>query len=193
MAQVTGRCFLRLLRTVVPVLGVIALGFAARFSSAAFSSAAEDESLEYGVKATYLLRFAQFVEWPPSGLGPPGSPFNICILGNNPFGNVLDQIVSGEVVQGHSVAIRKIDGEPASGACRVVFVEDREKAARSIERLGREVLTVGEGETFVRNGGMIGFVIENRRVTFDINRKSAEAAGLTLRSGLLSVARSVIK
>ncbi len=59
--------------------------------------------------------------------------------------------------------------------------------------LGRGVLTVGEGDDFVRQGGIIAFVIENRRVRFDINQAAAENAALKLSSKLLSVARSIEK
>lgn len=55
------------------------------------------------------------------------------------------------------------------------------------------VLTVGEGEAFVHDGGMIAFVIENRRVRFDIHLTPAENAGVRLSSKLLNVARSVEK
>jgi YfiR/HmsC-like len=157
------------------------------------SSKAADTTLEYQVKATFLLNFTRFIEWPPGTLGGPDAPFNICILGNDPFGNVLEQIVTGELVSGRKVAIQKLDRDPQPGTCRIVFVGDQADGFRNPAGMGRGVLTVGEGEAFVRNGGMIGFVIENRRVIFDINRRAAEAAGLRFSSGLLSVAKSVIK
>jgi len=59
--------------------------------------------------------------------------------------------------------------------------------------LGPGVLTVGEGEAFAHAGGVIAFVIENRRVRFDINQTAADSAGLQLSSKLLSVARLVEK
>jgi hypothetical protein len=62
---------------------------------------------------------------------------------------------------------------------------------KDLNSLGRGVLTVGEGVPFVREGGMIGFVIDNRRVRFDINQAAVEAAGLKMSSKLLSVAREV--
>jgi len=158
-----------------------------------FLSRAADQSLEYQVKATYLLNFTKFIEWPPGALGGPDSPFNICILGGDRFGGALEQIVSGEVVSGRKVAIQKIDREPLPRSCQIVFVNTQAEAFSNPSGLGRGVLTVGEGEAFARNGGMIGFVIENRRVTFDINRRAAEAAGLRFSSGLLAVAKSVIK
>lgn len=158
-----------------------------------FSSRAADQTLEYQVKATYLLNFTKFIEWPPGALGSPDSPFNICILGGDRFGGALEQIVSGEVVSGRKVVIQRMDRDPQPGTCQIVFVNDQAEAFRNPSGLGRGVLTVGEGEAFARNGGMIGFVIENRRVTFEINRRAAEAAGIKFSSGLLAVAKSVIK
>jgi hypothetical protein len=59
--------------------------------------------------------------------------------------------------------------------------------------VGPGVLTIGEGENFVHDGGMIAFVVENRRVRFGINETAAAAAGLKLSSKLLNVAKSVEK
>jgi hypothetical protein len=58
---------------------------------------------------------------------------------------------------------------------------------------GPGVLTVGEGEGFIRDGGMIAFVIEDNRVRFAINQAVAENAGLKLSSKLLSVAKAITK
>jgi hypothetical protein len=156
-------------------------------------SRAAETTLEYQVKATFLLNFTKFIDWPPGTLGGPDAPFNICVLGNDPFGGVLDQIVSGELVSGRKVVIQKIDRDPQPGSCQIVFVGDQAEGFTIPPVTGRGVLTVGEGEAFVRNGGMIGFILENRRVTFNINRRAAEAAGLRFSSGLLAVAKSVIK
>jgi hypothetical protein len=189
MAQVTSRphelpSWLRRALMLVALLGSL---------GPTFSSQAAEQTLEYQVKATYLLNFTKFIEWPPGALGSPDSPFNICILGGDRFGGALEQIVSGEVVSGRKVSIQKMDRDPQPGSCQIVFVNELGEAFRNPSGLGRGVLTVGEGEAFTRNGGMIGFVIENRRVTFDINRRAAEAAGIKFSSGLLAVAKTVIK
>jgi hypothetical protein len=87
--------------------------------------------------------------------------------------------------------IQKIDREPEAGFCQIVFTGPQDYDPQLLARLGRGVLTVGVGHSFVRNGGMIGFVVENRRVSFEINRPAAESAGLVISSRLLAVARSV--
>jgi hypothetical protein len=159
---------------------------------APLARAAAAGSLEYAVKATYLLKFTRFVVWPQAALGSAES-FNICILGPDPFGATLNQVVSGEQVDGRKIAIQRLEREPAPGACQVLYVGQHQERPPFTGEPGRAVLTVGEGSDFVRNGGVIGFVIENRRVTFDINWRAAEASGLKLSSGLLTVARTVIR
>ncbi len=63
-----------------------------------------------------------------------------------------------------------------------------------LSSLGPGVLTVGEEGGFLHAGGMIGFVIADRTVRFDINENASTAmAGLKISSRLLSIARSVEK
>jgi hypothetical protein len=80
---------------------------------------------------------------------------------------------------------------PVSPVTICILGEDPFGAAKPLPDLGPGVLTVGEGETFTREGGMIGLVIDNRRVRFDVNQTAAERAGLKISSKLLSVARDV--
>jgi hypothetical protein len=167
---------------------VIGLGVATRSSQAA------DESLEYQVKAAFLLNFVKFVGWPASAFPQPDSPISICILGADPFGKVLDQLIEGESVNDRKLAIERVKATPIPKDCQVLFLSRVEREMyRTLPGLGPGILTVGEGDGFIREGGMISFVIENRRVRFDINRTTAENAGLKLSSKLLSVARSVVK
>jgi len=159
-----------------------------------FTSSAADESLEYQVKAAFLLNFTKFVEWPASAFEAANSPIAICILGEDPFGAALDQIVAGEVVNGRSLAVQRLKRPPMPKSCQTLFISRADKEPPKIRSsFGPGVLTVGEGESFLHDGGMIAFVIENRRVRFSINQSAAENAGLKLSSKLLSVARSVEK
>ena len=148
--------------------------------------------LEYQVKAAFLLNFTKFVEWPASAFRQSDSPVSICILGVDPFGTVLDQMVLGELVNGRRVVAQRIKSVPPPQVCQALFVSRLEKdLGKLLPGLGPGVLTVGEGESFIRDGGMIAFVIENRRVRFEINQAVAENAGLKLSSKLLSVAKQV--
>jgi|SRR5579862_2458861 hypothetical protein len=159
-----------------------------------FLCQAAEEPLEYQVKAAFLLNFTKFIEWPPKAFGSPAAPVSICVLGDDSFGSTLDQIVAGELVNGRAVAAQKLKRTPPPQSCQIVFVGKSEKdVGKILPGLGPGVLTVGEKEGFLHEGGMIAFVVENRRVRFDVNQTAAENAGLKLSSKLLSVARSVEK
>jgi hypothetical protein len=147
---------------------------------------------EYEVKAAFLLNFTKFVEWPGAAFADLHSPLAICILGEDPFGNSLDDIVKGEAVNGHELVILRIRRAPEPKGCQVLYVASSEKdSARVLADLGPGVLTIGEGEKFLHEGGMIAFVIDNRRVRFDIDQRAAVRAMLTLSSRLMMVARTV--
>ena len=155
------------------------------------SAHAADGLLEYEVKAVFLLNFTKFIEWPAAAFELPDSPITICVLGEDPFGATLDQVVNGEIVNGRKVAVQRIKRPPAPKSCQILFWGKSDSAAaKGLPALG-PVLTVGEGESFAHDGGMIAFVIDNRRVRFQVNQTLAENAGLKLSSKLLSVAKAV--
>jgi len=156
--------------------------------------AADEQSLEYQVKAAFLLNFAKFTEWPSSAFRSADAPLSICILGDDPFDGVLDQMIRGEAINGRKLAVLQIKRQPRPQTCQVLFMGKTQKdIRRTLADLGSGVLTVGEEESFLREGGMITFVIENRRTRFDVNPTAADSAGLKLSSKLLSVARTVKK
>ena len=100
--------------------------------------------------------------------------------------------MAGEVVAGRKIVVQRIKRLPPPKSCQELFVYRQEKEVlKTLPEVGPGVLTIGEGESFVRDGGMIAFVVENRRVRFGINKTAAVSAGLKLSSKLLNVARSV--
>lgn len=145
------------------------------------------------VEAAYLYQFGRYVEW-PSDPQPDGSSFFICVLGVDPFGSALDEVVRGKVIASRQVAVRRILGPSESQDCRILFVSPSEESRLPAILKGLEgtgVLTVGRGAQFTRRGGMIAFTSEDRKVRFVVNLAATEAAKLTLSSQLLRVAVSV--
>lgn len=151
-------------------------------------------ALEYEVKAAFLLNFTKFIDWPPTAFADATAPFAVCVVGKDPFGRALADIIQGETVNGRRLAVKTFAETPRAQQCQVMFFGGSDRDAGSALRdIGPGVLTVGEGARFLQDGGMIAFVLENRRVRFDINQGAAERAGLKLSSKLLSVARVVEK
>jgi hypothetical protein len=146
---------------------------------------------EYHVKALFLYNFAKFVDWTPAM--QTGS---ICvgILGDDPFGQEMDQAVAGKTVNGKSFVVKRLKRYEDAKACQIVFVSGSEKKRvhAILDALGTcGVLTVGEMEGFAENGGMINFEIVDSKVRFEINIDAVERSGLKLSSKLLSMAKIV--
>jgi hypothetical protein len=145
---------------------------------------AQDVSLEYRVKATYLYNFVKFIEWPA---GVRNGPITVCVAGHNPFGTVLDDTIRGEVVRGRPITARVIL-EPEPG-CQVLFVPEGAAVSAYLRAArGTPTLTVGETSDFLARGGIIAFVNEGRYVRFSISTDAAEQAQLQVSSRLLQLA-----
>jgi hypothetical protein len=151
-------------------------------------------SKEYQVKAAFLFNFAQFVEWPTNAFSTPQSPLVIGILGNDPFGRFLDELVRGETVNGRSLVIHRYRRVEECEICHILFISTSE--ARQVEQIlaklkGRSLLTVAEMDAFANRGGMIRFVTEQNKIRFRINVDATKAGGLTVSSKLLKAAAIV--
>jgi hypothetical protein len=158
-------------------------------------SAEQPKPSEYQVEAVYLLNFAKFVEWPAKAT-PPEEPFNICVLGQYPFGAALDKTIAGESIDGRKVVVQRISKPQEANGCRILFISlsEESRLAEILKTLDKaSILTVSNVAKFSQRGGMIQFVVEANKIRFEVNLTSAERAGLTLSSELLKVATAVTR
>jgi hypothetical protein len=149
---------------------------------------------ELQIKAAFLYKFGDFVQWPPAAFARPEAPFAIGVLGADELAAALEQVVAGRTVQGRPVAVRRVKrGDPLAGL-HMLFIGQAE-SARLAETLdaarGHAVLTVTESENALASGSVINFVAEEQRVRFDVALPSAERGQLKISSRLLAVARRV--
>lgn len=153
-------------------------------------------TLEYKVKAAYLLNFTRYVEWPAQAFAAPDSPIQICILGADPFGTTLEKTTAGRSSKGRRIEIRRHARINAGLlACHVVFLSKSEsRQAGALLAMLREnpVLTVGESAGFLDPGGIINLKIASGNVHFEVNSIAAERAGLKISSRLLTLAKGII-
>jgi len=153
-------------------------------------------SAEYRVKAGFLFNFLQFVEWPARAVGETSAPIVIGVLGEDPFGSYLDELVQGEKVGEHPIVVRRFRRADEIADCHILFLS-RSEAAQFEKNLsalaGRSVLTVGDADGFERAGGMVRLAIENGKTRLRINPDAAKAAELTISSKLLRLATLVTR
>ena len=146
------------------------------------------------MKAAYLYNFGKFVDWSATTVAAQRDGFQICVLGQDPFGPSLDAALAKQSIDGKSVMARRLTKPQDALGCRVLFIsssEDRQLKGIFTVLNGAGVLTVSDIPQFSQRGGMIEFTLEGNKVRFEVNLTSAESAGLSLSSELLKVAVAV--
>jgi len=154
----------------------------------------QDRSREYQVKAIFLYNFTQFVEWPPSAFKEKNSPLIIGIAGKDPFGSYLDEAVKNEKIGEHPLVVHRFETMEDVTGCHILFVNipDKNVLREHLHKLAeRSVLTVGDTDHFIRDGGMVRFVPDNNKIRMQINVTAARDAGLIISSKLLRLAEIV--
>lgn len=145
---------------------------------------------EYQVKAAYLYNFSKFLEWPETAFNNHSDPFIVAILGRDPFGNHLAEIVSGETAFGRPIQIKHYASLSQLGACHILYINLPGQSDEALSALkGQSVLTVSDDPDFCRYGGIVRFFQENETIRLEISPTSAKNANLNVSSKLLRVAK----
>ena len=146
---------------------------------------------EYALKSVFLYNFCRFIDWPKFAFTSPNDPLVIGVLGDDPFGPLLEEAVQGESFRGRAIRIEHYRTPREIGHCQLLFVSQSE-AGRMNEILaavaGKSIVTVGETDEFVQRGGMIALAADRNRVRLVINPNTLRAAKLDVSSKLLRVA-----
>jgi len=149
---------------------------------------------EYQVKAAYLYYLATFVDWPPEALPLDSDSLIIGVLGDDPFGDILEATVRGKIVNNRSLIVSRIRNVKNARQCNILFISSSEQGdLPTILKFldGAAILTVGEFGEFAARGGQIGFRTEDRKVRFDINIAAVERSGLKISAQLMKLGRIV--
>lgn len=149
---------------------------------------------EYELKAVFLFNFSQFVDWPQSAFANVQAPLVIGVLGEDPFGAALDEVIAGETVQGRPISVRRFARAEEIDVCHILFINGsaRARLVRVLDELRtRPILTVSDAPEFARAGGIIQFLTIDNKVRLQINLDAAKLAQLNISSKLLHPARIV--
>ena len=148
---------------------------------------------EYAAKAAFLLNIAKYATWPPSAFPDASAPIVIGIFGEDPFGSVLDRVVSGRVINDRRVTVRRSKRAADLRGAHVVFIAapESERAAGLCASLVESgALCVGDTES-AASFTAITFSVESGRIAFTVNLAAARRSNVAISSKLLQLARNV--
>ena len=144
---------------------------------------------EYEIKAAFLCNFASFVEWPENTFDSDTSVFIIGILGEDPFGAVMERIAQSYTKR--RIIIQRYSRVEMTVRCHILFVSSSngDNLKDILDQLtGTSVLTVSDIEGFCALGGIVTFSKQKIKYGFEINRGAAKRADIKISSKLLRLA-----
>lgn len=147
------------------------------------------------VKAAFLRNFTHYVSWPSAAFADERARWRICVLGTDPFGDVLDQTLTGRVEQGRAFQTLRAATLDELPNCQIVFIGYKDAARRraALAELKKSpVLTVSEAPDFLQEGGIIQLQTAER-VEMSINLDQARSASLVIQTKMLEVSREVVE
>jgi hypothetical protein len=155
---------------------------------------ADHNSLEYKIKAGYLYNFTKFISWPAL----QSETFNLCIIGNDPFGTLLNPIEE-KLAQGKPMRIIRLPQYQPDQACHIAFFKSAQphldktqnQAPIFLLDLTMAMLTVTNHSDFSELGGMIEFIIVDDKIRLQIDLHKLRASGLEISAKLLEVSQII--
>lgn len=179
-----------------PVILLLSLGAAGLIATgpALCDEASLGTLSDYQVKAAYLYYFTTFVDWPPESFSQTGNELVIGILGEDPFGRILDDTLRGKSVNNRRLVVKRFASVKDARDSHILFIcaSEKDRVPSILKTLeGGSVLTVGDLDSFASRGGQIAFYTVDRKVRFDINVAAVERARIKISAQLMKLGRIV--
>lgn len=153
---------------------------------------AQKGSIEYKIKAGYIYNFTKFISWPENKL----ETFNLCILGKDPFGSIIEPIEKRKV-KDKPIRVYRLRSIDHIKLCHIVYFSGTFSKWRNNHTLLPGILTINslkktlsgsESKEFLQTGGMIAFSLKHGKVKLHINLQALRKSDLEISAKLLEVA-----
>ncbi|WP_343732894.1 YfiR family protein [Duganella sp.] len=174
-----------------------ALLLAVLLLAAAGEAAAGETSVstvEAQVKAAYIYRFAEHIEWPAEAFAGSSAPLTIAVVEADQVAAELNQLRLTRQIKGRAVNVRSLRAGDAVGGAQVLYIGalDAGRLKRTLEAVsGAGVLAITDGAGTLAAGSAISFVQIDNRIRFDVSVAHAERSGLKISARLLAVAHKI--
>src|SRR2546428_12039792 len=131
-------------------------------SSGVVAGAESPAPTMHQVEAAFLFNFAKFVTWPDDAFERSGSALIIGVLGEDPFGAVLEETVRDKTVMGKKLAVKRFVRIQDAVKSHILFLSSSEESQlpqilKVLEKT--TVLTVSDMEEFAERGGRVPFTV----------------------------------
>lgn len=154
-------------------------------------SIAEEQTLEYKIKAGYLYNFTKFITWPEDDL----ETFNLCVFGDDPFGRIINSIEK-KSVKNKPIRVHRIQKTSEAKHCHIIYFSSTLNAQLFLPSIltvsSLDPLIVGSISTrsiqTIQTTSIIVFFQQEDKIKIHINLNGLRKNGLDISAKLLEVA-----
>ena len=143
---------------------------------------------ESQIKAAFVCRFGNYIEW-PAAKDPRDGSFVIGVLTDRAGFEELARAAAGRTVNGRPIVVRQLGPRDPLDDVSILYVAraHRTGLAEMLAPLRqRPILTITETEEAFSAGSIVNFVIVDDKVRFDIALAAAEQSNLKISGRLLA-------
>lgn len=166
------------------------------FNTSGSVFAEEKVGRESTIKAGFILKFSEFIQWPEYYTSLYSEePLNICLHGEDKFGDIFDYVNDHDILR-RKILIRRFVPTTELKSCHLVFInaiENEEIEILASEIKNSPVLVVTSNEELSHPVVAINFRKINNQIRFEINLSAFERSGVKISSELLNLATNVIR
>lgn len=146
------------------------------------------------IKAAYLIKFANYVEWPPTAFENAASPIVIGIIGADLLADELERVtLRRPQIGSRPIVIQRLAKDDTSIQVHILYLGRQsgklDEWFQSIR--SKPMLTVSDASHELSSETAIKFVLDNNRLRFDVSVPAAERSGVKIAAPLLTVARQL--
>jgi hypothetical protein len=144
---------------------------------------------ERAIKVAYVFNLTKYVEWPHGG-----KQLVVGFVGEGLMGEALEKMLNGKISGSMVIRVINSPGHDALEQCDIVYVaySSPKNVRAALDRVrGKSVLTVGDTESFTKDGGMVGLVRSGEQVQLQVNLDAVQEAHLKISSRVLDLATIV--
>jgi hypothetical protein len=150
---------------------------------------------EYEAKALLLYNFAKSTSWPEGSFKQKNSPIVVGVVGSLKIFNAF-KVYNNKLANGRPLKFERLEFITDFKTGHILFITTEWTASAKlfIENLSQSkkpILTVGESQEFVLNGGMISIVQENNHLALLTNPNATKNANLFLNRNLIKLSRQI--
>ena len=153
-----------------------------------FTFQPQDETEEYDIKAAFIYKFTNYIEW-DSHL--QGNEFVIGVIGTSPVSSHLTEIAQTKTIKDRKIIIHQFSKPEDIGPCQILFISRKTQAPLNeiLEKVAdKGTLTISEKVGYAKKGTDINFIEVDDKLKFEVNTRGISAAGLKASSQLLKLA-----